>query len=485
MLSQYNFSAGYTSSRNSGSLFGRIDIVALGLYFALVLVGILCITSASYDPEVGGIFSFKHNYVKQIMWAGISWVVALVVLLLERRYFHMFAYPAFIVGILLLLTCFTPIGDETNGARAWLKFGSIKVQPVEFAKIATALMLARVMSDYSFNINRLKDLFKVAGVILIPLAIIILQNDTGSGLVLCSFLFVFIREGITKFIYFPLIFTVFLFIASFIFTTEALFTTLIIAFTIYNMLKNGAVGGHISFLALIFLAVLLLCVLTPMSGYTALMVICSIAVVILGFIAIKMRAMSLLWPIIMFVYAMLFVPTTDFMFSKLKPHQQDRILTFVGVKSDPQGIDYNVNQSLIAIGSGGMFGKGFMDGTQIKYDYVPEKHTDFIFCTVGEEWGFMGTTFVVMLYVCLILRLMRMGERIKEPFGRVYCYSVASILLFHVWVNIGMTIGLMPVMGIPLPLMSYGGSSLVASTILIMIAIRLDASTEDDSVYVG
>ena len=182
---------------------------------------------------------------------------------------------------------------------------------------------------------------------------------------------------------------------------------------------------------------------------------------------------------------MLFVPTTDFMFDHLKSHQQDRILTYVGIKSDPKGIDYNVNQSLIAIGSGGMFGKGFMEGTQIKYDYVPEKHTDFIFCTVGEEWGFLGTLTVVMLYISLILRLMRMGERIKEPFGRVYCYSVAAILLFHVWVNIGMTIGLMPVMGIPLPLMSYGGSSLVAMTILIMIAIRLDASTEDESVYLG
>ena len=182
---------------------------------------------------------------------------------------------------------------------------------------------------------------------------------------------------------------------------------------------------------------------------------------------------------------MIFVPTCDAMFSKLKQHQQNRILTYVGVKSDPKGLDYNVNQSLIAIGSGGMWGKGFMEGTQTKYDYLPEKHTDFIFCTVGEEWGFVGTSFVVMLFIALILRLMRMGERIKEPFGRVYCYAVASILLFHVWVNIGMTIGLMPVMGIPLPLMSYGGSSLVAMTILIMIAIRLDASTEDESVYFG
>lgn len=214
------------------------------------------------------------------------------------------------------------------------------------------------------------------------------------------------------------------------------------------------------------------------------MIVCAVAAIVLGAVAIKTRTMRLLWPVIMFVYAMLFVPTCDKLFTKLEPHQQNRILTFVGLKSDPQGIDFNVNQSQIAIGSGGLTGKGFMEGTQIKYGYVPEKHTDFIFCVVGEEWGFMGTLTVIALYIALIMRLMKMGERIKETFGRVYCYSVAAILLFHVWVNVGMTIGLMPVMGIPLPLMSYGGSSLVAFTMLIMIAIRLDASTDDPSVYV-
>ena len=249
--------------------------------------------------------------------------------------------------------------------------------------------------------------------------------------------------------------------------------------------KTGEVVTHVRILAAMLLATLILSIATPLSGYVSLMIVCGVTAVILGVVAIKMRAMVLLWPIILFVYAMVLVPTCDALFSNLKSHQQDRILTYVGVKSDPKGIDYNVNQSLIAIGSGGMWGKGFLEGTQTKYDYLPEKHTDFIFCTVGEEWGFFGTTIVVILYISLILRLMLMGERIKEPFGRVYCYAVAAILLFHVWVNIGMTIGLMPVMGIPLPLMSYGGSSLVAMTILIMIAIRLDASTEDESVYLG
>lgn len=479
MVNDYNLS----SRGGNTSLFGRLDMTAVGLYIALVIVGFVCITAASFEEESLNYLSFSHNYMKQLMWIGISSVVALVILLLDRRLFHMFAYPAYIAGIALLVACLL-FGREVNGAKAWFEFGGVRIQPVEFAKIATALMMARVMSDYSFNIKRLPDLMKVAGVILLPLAIIVLQNDTGSGLVLCSFLFVLFREGITKYIYFPALFTVFLFIVSFIFSPEAIFGFLLVVFTLFSALKTGAIEAHLRFLAGVVLASMFLAVVTPLSGYASLMIVTGVAAVVLGAVAIKARALMLLWPILMFVYAMLFVPTCDFLFEKLEPHQQNRILTFVGMKSDPMGIDYNVNQSQIAIGSGGLFGKGFMEGTQIKYDYVPEKHTDFIFCTVGEEWGFMGAMVVLALYMALILRLMRMGERIKEPFGRVYCYCVASIILFHVWVNIGMTIGLMPVMGIPLPLMSYGGSSLVAFTMLIMIAIRLDASTDDgDTLY--
>ena len=343
--------------------------------------------------------------------------------------------------------------------------------------------MARIMSSYSFNIGRFTDLAKVAAVILLPLIIIVLQNDTGSGLVLGAFLFVMYREGLTKYLYFPIIFTVFLFIVSFIFTPVTIFVALLVLFTLYSIRKSGEVWGHVRFVATVLLASLLLAVLTPLSGYASLMIICSVAAVVLTAVALKARVLTLLWPIAMFVYAMIFVPMCEMLYSKLEPHQQDRIMTFVGMKSDPLGIDYNVIQSKIAIGSGDMFGKGFLQGTQIRYGYVPERHTDFIFCAVGEEWGFLGAVVVVLMYVALILRLMRMGERIREPFGRVYCYSVAAILLFHVWVNVGMTIGLMPVMGIPLPLMSYGGSSLIAFTILIMIAIRLDASTVDDNIY--
>lgn len=248
-------------------------------------------------------------------------------------------------------------------------------------------------------------------------------------------------------------------------------------------MRSGMLLGHFRFFCLVVCVALLLALITPLSGYVSLMIACGVAAVVLLAIALKTRTMELIWPIVMFVYAMLFVPTVDTLFEHLEPHQKNRLLTFVGLVDDPRDVGYNVNQSKIAIGSGGMWGKGFMEGTQIKYDYVPEKHTDFIFCIVGEEFGFFGALIVVGLYIALILRIMRMGERIKEPFGRVYCYSVSAILLLHVIVNMGMTIGLMPVMGIPLPLMSYGGSSLLAFTLLIMIAIRLDASTQDNDLY--
>ena len=478
MLSEYN----RNSRSSSRSLFGNVDMVALGIYIAIAIIGLLCITSASFEPDTTNFFSTSHNYIKQLMWIGISWVMATVVLLLDRRFFHMYAYPAYAVGILLLIAVLA-FGKEINGAKAWFQVGSMRLQPVEFVKITTALMMARVMSDYAFNLNRFIDLVKVAAIILVPFIIIVLQNDTGSGLVLGAFLFVLYREGLTKYVYFPVLFTIVLFISSMMFSPVVIFVVLLILVVLYSVLRVGAFAGHIRFVAGVFLAALLLAVLTPLSGYAALMIACGVAAVALAIVALKTRTMMLLWPILMFIYAMVFVPTTDFLFSKLEYHQKNRILTFVGLVDDPKNTGYNVNQSQIAIGSGGMWGKGFMEGTQIKYDYVPEKHTDFIFCIVGEEWGFVGCFVVVALYIGLMLRLMRMGERIKEPFGRVYCYSVAAILLIHVLVNMGMTIGLMPVMGIPLPLMSYGGSSFVAFTLLIMIAIRLDASTSESDIY--
>ena len=450
-----------TNNRHNGIFYG-VDGWTVLLYVLIVAAGWISITSASYDDSAADLLSFSHFYMKQLMWIGMAWVTAIIVLLLDERFYHMFAYPAYLGGIALLVAALL-FGREVNGAKAWFEFGSLRVQPVEFAKIATALALARVMSEYSFSINRAGDLMKVAVVICIPLFIIILQNDTGSGIVLGSFLFVLYREGLNKWLCIPVLLIAALFIVSFLLSPMTLLVTLILVCTLSEAMMNGQWRSRLVFLAAVMLSAILLCLVMAL---------------------IAPGTLDLYHSLGLFVGSLIFLPTTDYIFNSiLKQHQRDRILSFLGIISDPLGTDYNVNQAKIAIGSGNFWGKGFLEGTQIKYGFVPEKHTDFIFCTVGEEWGFLGSVVVLTLLCLLILRLMRMGERQQEPFGRIYCYCVAAILLFHVLVNVGMTIGLMPVMGIPLPFMSYGGSSLIAFTILLFIAVRLDASTRQFSVH--
>ena len=468
-------------NRNKISLFEGVDRVATCCYLLLVAIGFVNIISASYNDELEAL-SFSQNYIKQIIWTGAAMCVGLFILLLDSRFYHMYAYYAYAGGIMLLIAVLL-FGREVNGAKAWFEFGPVRIQPVEFAKIATALAVARLMSNYSFSIKKPSHLFHVGFIILLPLAIIILQNDTGSGVVLCSFIFVLYREGLNKWICIPMIMVATLFICSFLFTPLLLLLLLLIIFTISNAMMIGQWRKHIIFMVAICFTALLLYGASlllwkgSLSGYSCLTISIIAGIVMAGVYAIRKNIAAIFLTLALFVGSMLFVPTADMIFeSILKPHQRERILSFLGIVSDPSGADYNVNQSKIAIGSGGFFGKGFMEGTQIKYNFVPEKHTDFIFCTVGEEWGFIGAMTVLALLCVLILRLMHMGERQQEPFSRIYSYCVAAILLFHVLVNVGMTIGLMPVMGIPLPFLSYGGSSLVAFTILVFIAIRLDAT---------
>lgn len=475
-----------TNNRNNGLLYG-VDRVTVLLYVLIVLAGWLSITAASYNDTSTDVLAFSHFYMKQLLWVGVAWFAALVVLLLDERFYHMFSYPAYIAGVLLLVAALL-FGREVNGAKAWFEFGSFRVQPVEFAKIATALALARVMSAYSFSINRSNDLMKVALVIFIPLIIIVLQNDTGSGIVLGSFLFVLYREGLNKWLCIPVLLIAMLFIVSFLLSPMTLLVLSILVCTLSEAMMNGEWRSRLIYFAGLMLSSLLLYLgmafVAPdtMSLYHCLLTMTLISLVFVAVYAYRSHLNNMYLIVCMFIGTMVFLPTTDYIFNSiLKQHQRDRILSFLGIISDPLGTDYNVNQSKIAIGSGGFLGKGFLEGTQIKYGFVPEQHTDFIFCTVGEEWGFVGTMTVLTLMCLMILRLMRMGERQEESFGRIYCYCVAAILLFHVFVNVGMTIGLMPVMGIPLPFMSYGGSSLIAFTILLFIAVRLDASTRQFS----
>lgn len=469
-------------SRNN-SIFSGVDGVTVLLYVLIVTVGFISVTSASIEDGTTDLLNMSNFYMKQLVWIGAAFVVAVVVVLLDDRFYHMLAYPAYIVGVLSLLAALA-FGKEVNGAKAWFEFGSFRVQPVEFVKIATALALARVMSDYSFSIDRFGNLFKVGIVICVPLFIIILQNDTGSGIVLGSFLFVLYREGLNKWLCIPILFIAALFVVSFLFTPLTLLIMLILVCVVSEAMMNGQWRRSIIFVAALTLGTVLLyslmVIISPdtLDMYYSLIIVSVLSLIGVAIYAYRNKLMNILSTIGLFFGTLIFLPTTDYIFNSiLKDHQRGRILSFLGIINDPLGADYNVNQAKIAIGSGGFFGKGFLNGTQIKYGFVPERHTDFIFCTVGEEWGFLGVTIVLGLLCALVLRLIRMGERQEEPFGRIYCYCVASILLFHVLVNVGMTVGLMPVMGIPLPFISYGGSSLIAFTILLFIAVRLDAST--------
>ncbi len=473
-------------SRNNISLFGGIDRVAIILYLLLVMVGLVCVASAGYNDDIDSFFSIRQNHVKQALWACVAFVVGIFILLLDSRYYHMYAYYIYFIALIFTAgTIIMPdaIAPPTNGAKAWYELGPVRIQPAEFAKIATALAVARIMSNYTFSINRIGDLMRVATIILLPFAVILMQNDTGSGVVLSSFILVLYREGLNKWLCIPIIMVATLFLFSFLFTPLALLCVLVLIFTISNAMMMGRAWRlHITFLAsIIMLAVILYGVSTTLfdsalTGYQSLIIAVAVGVVVAAIYAVSKNIKSIFLTLGFFIASVIFVPAADVIFeSVLQPHQKERILSFLGIINDPAGIDYNVNQSKIAIGSGGLIGKGFMQGTQSKY-FVPEKHTDFIFCTAGEEWGFVGSMVVLALLCSLILRLMKMGERQQEPFSRIYCYSVAAILLFHAMVNLGMTIGLIPVMGIPLPFISYGGSSMIAFTILLFIAIRLDAS---------
>ena len=466
------------------SLFEGLDSMGLLLYVALTIVGLIAIFSASWDELSDAPFSLSHNYMKQALWLCIAWVVGIVVLLLDSSLWHKIAYYLYGAGIgLLLLTLL--FGREVNGAKAWFDLGGFRVQPMEFVKIAIALATARVMSEYSFSISNIRDLIKVAAVILVPLCITVLQNDTGSGIVLGSFLFMLYREGLNKWLCIPILFIAMLFILSFLISSTTLLIALIVVFTVSEGLNYGHWGDCIRYIAALFMTSLLLFLAlhfmlpTGFDYYQALLISTFVSLPLVIWYAYRNRLRNIYISVAIFTASIILLPTSNAIFNALRAHQRDRITSFLGITSD-FNLDYNVNQSKIAIGSGGLFGKGFLQGSQIRYNFVPEKHTDFIFCTIGEEWGFVGALVALGLMAALIFRLMYMGDRQRETFGRVYCYCVASILLFHTLVNVGMTIGIVPVMGIPLPLVSYGGSSLVAFTTMIFIAFALDASTNRD-----
>jgi rod shape determining protein RodA len=412
--------------RQQKSILQGIDWMMVTIYLFLVAIGWMNIYAAVYNDEHKSILDFTQNYGKQAIWITGAVFIALSILIIDGKFYAAFAWPIYGIFIIALLVVLV-VARDVKGAVAWIDIGNFKLQPSEFAKFATAMALAKYLSAMNIKMQNLGTKIISFLIIAVPAAIILKQNDTGSALVYASFIFVMYREGLSG-----------------------------------NILILGFIA------ALLFVLTLLV------SKVVLIGVIVGIGLVV--FFLARKRRHNILIIVAGVVISCLIVFSVDYAFNKvLQEHQRTRINVLLRKELDLKGAGYNVNQSKIAIGSGGFIGKGFLNGTQTKYDFVPEQSTDFIFCTVGEEWGFLGSFVVVGLFMVLLGRILFVAERQRSQFSRIYGYGVASILFFHLMINIGMTIGLAPVIGIPLPFFSYGGSSLWSFTILLFIFIKLDA----------
>lgn len=414
--------------RKEVSITEGIDWITVMIYAALVLLGWGNVFASVYDESLSqSMWDLKINSGRQMMFIGISVFLIIGILAVDMRFFEAVAYLLY--GLILFLVLLVPfIGKEVGGNKAWIGIGSFGVQPSEFAKFATALAIAKFISVPTFKMDNLRHRLVIFGLMLLPMALILLQKDWGTALVFSIFILVFYREGLSP-----------------------------------VLLITGVAG------ALIFLLTLLVPQQVWLHGTVA---VVFGAIILLG----KKKWKRVLTLSLSALFIMGLIESADYVLTKvLKPHHQNRIKALINPDADPLGYGWNVTQSKIAIGSGGFFGKGFLKGTQTKFDFVPEQDTDFIFCTIGEEHGWIGSLLIIGLFCGLFLRLLQLAERQKSRFARVYFYSTTCILFFHFSVNIGMTIGLFPVIGIPLPFFSYGGSSLMAFTILLFIALKLDA----------
>jgi len=463
------------------SLIKNLDWMTIMLYAILVFLGWINIYAAVYNEDHQSIFDATQRYGKQLMWIGAAIFIAIIILTIESKFYSAFAYPTLILMILLLLAVLT-FGVKVNGARSWFELGAIRFQPAEFAKFATNLAIARYLSQYNFKIHRLKSLAVTGLILFTPAVLILMQNDTGSALVYSVFILVLYREGLSGFVLFLALLAAIFFVFTLIYSsfTVSILILIIAAISLKTIgIQTKQIAIATAMLAGSFGTLWLINKGTNFQLGNFSLVVISVLLNTIPFLIytyrqkIKKAALVLL----LVIGSLFYTFSVSYIFDTvLESHQQQRINELLGIKSDPYGTGYNVNQSKIAIGSGGFNGKGFLNGTQTKFNFVPEQSTDFIFCTVGEEWGFLGSALVLLLHLSLILRLIYLSERQRSSFSRIYGYGVAAILFFHVAVNVGMTIGLAPVIGIPLPFFSYGGSSLWSFTILLFIFLRLDAN---------
>lgn len=474
--------------------FRNLDWITVILYLIMVVAGAISIYAAVYDFDGGRLFDFEEFSGKQFVWIGLSLILGVVILLLDSRIYDIYAYPIYgAVLLLLLLTIF--IAPDIKGSRSWISFGSMSIQPAEFGKFATALALAKLFDGYNFSLNsNLSNYGKALLIIFLPVLLILAQHETGSALAYFALFFVLYREGMSGIVLFAALCLVTIFVVSLKFTDVAMlgmplgeFIIFIFLMGVYScmllfyckdfIVARNVILGFIGFGLL--MAILSLCgVHVPGTLCFILIFIAAIIYTVISMLRNPLR--EFIVTILFAVIGIGFMYSVNYVFNHmLQSHQKERIEETLGITADLQGSGYNVNQSKIAIGSGGFSGKGFLNGTQTKLKYVPEQHTDFIFCTIGEEEGFLGALGVLTLFLLLILRIIHISERQTSNFGRVYGYCVASFLIFHVCINIGMVIGLCPVIGIPLPFFSYGGSSLWGFTILLFILLAIDANRKE------
>ena len=411
----------------SKTIIGKIDIWLFIIYLALATIGLLSIYAAAFNDAHPHIYDFSQNYGKQLVFIGVSLVVGFIILLIDAKFFNAFAYVFYGLSIICLLLVLV-IGSKISGSTSWIQLGPISFQPSEFAKFGTALALAHYLGKLDTDLTKFKTKVIAYGIVFVPVLLILAQGDAGSASVFIIFLLVLYREGM---------------------------------------------GGRILIIGLVA-ATLFVVSLCVSKWY----IMISLAVIYAFFLMLINRTKkNILLVTGILIAACAFVFSVDFAFNHvLKPHQQTRINIILGKEHDTKGVGYNLNQSMIAIGSGGFSGKGYLKGTMTKYNFVPEQHTDFIFCTVGEESGFVGCFFLIVLYLALILRIIYLAERQRSPFSRIYGYGIACIFFFHFAINIGMTIGLVPVIGIPLPFLSYGGSSLLMFSMMIFVFLKQDAN---------
>ena len=468
-----------------------VDWVVVAIYLILLVCGWFSICGATHELGDTNFFEWTTRTGKQLVWIGLALILAFVLLLLDDRYLD--TLSGLFYWLMVAVLFITPfIAKDIKGSRSWISLGICNIQPAEFAKCATALAVAKLINQYGFTLSEMRNFAKAAGLILLPMVLIVLQKETGSALVYLAFFLMFYREGMPGCILFCAVAAVAYFVVGIRFgevllpatqATVGEFSVLLMIwlFTlgmlrIYcprsrHALHLLAVGAGVLTASLL----LSLCIV-PVDISWALI---GLMVYMVGYLAWQSLSERLNSYLLIAVFALgstAFLYASDYVLNDvLEPHQRTRIQVLLGMNDDKRDAGYNVNQSKIAIGSGGLEGKGFMNGTQTKLKYVPEQDTDFIFCTVGEEQGFVGSAAVLLLFLSLILRLIFLAERQTSVFGRVYGYSIMSILLFHVFINVGMVMGLTPVIGIPLPFFSYGGSSLWGFTLTLFIFLRIDA----------